>query len=189
MRVAEARELIGEAVVASVRAGFAAWYREMNYAQHPAGPPAFQAVRDPAGHDASQVPDVAKAEVESQLTEGMPHMFFTYKREYGGPPIVQLWLHPSWARKVARPGWAVMDGRAVLDVLAWEPAGGVEGGQRPVRVRAAVVQADYDSGMHGWRAHADNLDLAVAWSEGGKPQLLFPWQEGRADGPQATPVA
>ncbi|MGC0319286.1 hypothetical protein QBC98_007811 [Kitasatospora acidiphila] len=45
MKVGEARELIGEAVVGAVRAGFAHDYEAMGYAQHPAPEPASR----PAG--------------------------------------------------------------------------------------------------------------------------------------------
>jgi hypothetical protein len=117
VKVGEAREWIGEAVVGAVRAGFAREYEAMRYAEHPAPEPAFKAGRDRAGHDSSRVPQVPKAEVESTITDGTPGMSFTHEVEYGHPPIIQLPVRRTWAGQVAAPGWAVVDGRAVLDVL------------------------------------------------------------------------
>lgn len=51
--------------------------------------------------------------------------------------------------------------------------------RRPARVRVALISADYDAGMHGWRAHADNRDLRVAWSPDGEATLVMPWDEPR----------
>lgn len=171
MKVGEARELIGEAVVGAVRAGFAHDYEAMGYAQHPAPEPAFKAGRDRSGHDSSRVPEVPAAVVESMITDDSPGMRFSHKVEYGGPPMIQLQVCSIWARQVAAPGWAVLDGRAVLDVLAWDET---VSPRRPVRVRAALICADYDAGMHGWRAHADNRDLRVAWSPEGVATLVEP---------------
>ncbi|MGW3061754.1 hypothetical protein ACWC98_38445 [Streptomyces goshikiensis] len=174
MRVGQARELIGQAVTDAVRAGFTAWYDAMDYATHPAPPPAFQAGRERAGHDASRVPHVPAARVESRITDAEPGMFFTYKVEYGAEPLIQLSLSRTWARQVAATGWAVMDGRPVIDVLEWDhsttPA-------RPARVRTALISADYDAGMHGWRAHADNRSCRVAWTSQGTGSLVMPWAE------------
>ncbi len=117
-----------------------------------------------------------KAVVESQVTDGTPGMFFTLKVEYGHPPIVQLSVRSTWVRQVAAAGWAVLAGCAVLDVLDWDES---VAPRRPARVRAALVSADYDAGMHGWRAHADNLDLRVAWSPDGAASLVMPWEEPR----------
>jgi hypothetical protein len=78
MRVGQARELIGQAVTDAVRAGFAVWFDAMDYATHPAPPPAFQAGRERAGHDASRIPEVSAARVESRITDGEPGVFFTY---------------------------------------------------------------------------------------------------------------
>ncbi|MEU1284488.1 hypothetical protein [Kitasatospora sp. NPDC005856] len=60
---------------------------------------------------------------------------------------------------MAALGGAVLNGCAVLDVLAWDES---VTPRRPAGVRAALICADYDVGMHGWRAHADNRDLRVA---------------------------
>ncbi|WBP91376.1 hypothetical protein [Kitasatospora cathayae] len=70
MRVAEARELIGEAMVGAVRAGFAWEHEHFRYAEHPAPEPAFKAGRERAGHDSSRVPEVPTAIVESHVTDG-----------------------------------------------------------------------------------------------------------------------
>ncbi|MDH6580455.1 hypothetical protein [Kitasatospora sp. MAP5-34] len=105
-------------------------------------------------------------------------MFFTLKVEYGHPPIVQLSVRSGWARQVAAPGWAVLDGCAVLDVLDWDES---VAPRRPARVRAALISADYDAGMHGWRAHADSLDVRVALSPDGDASLVMPWDGPRDD--------
>ncbi|UKZ02604.1 hypothetical protein BOQ63_000255 (plasmid) [Streptomyces viridifaciens] len=177
MRVGEAREWIGEAVVGAVRAGFARDHEMMGYAERPAPEPAFKAGRERAGHDSSRVPEVPKALVESWTTDDTPGMFFTYKAEYGGPPLIQLSVRRTWARQVAAAGWAVLGGCAVLDVLDWDES---VSPRRPARVRAALVWADYDAGMHGWRAHADNRDLRVAWGPQGQATLVMPWKEPSA---------
>ncbi|MFI9323234.1 hypothetical protein ACIGXI_26120 [Kitasatospora aureofaciens] len=75
---------------------------------------------------------------------------------------------------MAAPGWAVPGGCPVLDVLDRDES---VTPRRPARVRAALICADYDAGMHGWRAHADNRDLHVAWSPQGHATLVMPWEE------------
>ncbi|GAA2639223.1 hypothetical protein GCM10010425_48970 [Streptomyces spororaveus] len=174
VRVGQARELIGKAVTDAVRGGFEAWFDDMDYAAHPAPTPAFKAGRERTGHDASRVPEVPLARVESTVTGDDPKVFFTYKVEYGGQPLVQLSVRPTWARQVAGAGWAVMDGRPVVDVLEWDdsvtPA-------RPARVRTALISADYDASMHGWRAHADNRACRVAWTREGTATIVMPWDE------------
>ncbi|KRB66413.1 MULTISPECIES: hypothetical protein [unclassified Kitasatospora] len=183
VKVGEARKLIGETVVSAVRAGFTCEHEEMRYAERPAPPPAFQAGREKAGHDSSRVPALAAAEVESSITDSEPGMWFSYKVEYGHPPHIQLSVRSSWARQVAATGWAVLDGRAVLDVLEWDES---VSPRRPARVRVALISADYDAEMHGWRAHADNRDLPVAWSPEGEPRLVMPWEEDQAGGSEAA---
>ncbi|MFJ1708520.1 hypothetical protein [Kitasatospora sp. NPDC088346] len=174
MRVGEARELIGEAVVRAVREGFAREHEEMGYAERPAPAPAFTAGRHRAGHDSSTVPRVPPARVESCITDHTPGLWFSFKVEYGHPPHVQLSVRRTWARQVAAPGWAVVAGCPVLDVLEWDES---TTPRRPARVRAALVLADYDRGMHGWRAHADVRDLRVTWSPQGAASLVMPWDE------------
>ncbi|MFG2489080.1 hypothetical protein ACGFSI_40855 [Streptomyces virginiae] len=174
MRVGQARELIGQVVTDAVRSGFEAWFDDMDYATHPAPTPAFRAGRESAGHDASRVPEVPRARVESEVTDDEPKVFFTFKVEYGSEPIIQLSVPRTWARQVAGAGWAVVDGRPVVDVLEWDdsvtPA-------RPTRVRTALISADYDASMHGWRAHADNRTCLVAWTSEGTASLVMPWDE------------
>ena len=178
VKVGEARKLIGETVVNAVRAGFTREHEQMGYAERPAPSPAFRAGKAKAGHDSSRVPDVPDADVESSPTDGTPGMWFSYKREYGHPPHIQLNVRPTWARQVAGAGWAVLDGRAVLDILEWDEAATP---RRPARVRVALISADYDAGMHGWRAHADSRDLRVAWTPRGEPRLVLPWEEQQND--------
>ncbi|MFD8982455.1 hypothetical protein [Streptomyces sp. NPDC059564] len=174
MRVGQARELIGQVVMDAVRSGFAAWFDDMDYVTHPDPPPGFRAGCESAGHDASRVPEVPAARVESRITDGEPGMFFTYKVEYGAEPLIQLSVSRTWARQVAAAGWVFVEGLPVVDVLEWDhsvtPA-------RPARVRTALIHADYDAGMHGWRAHADNRTCRVAWTGEGKALLVMPWDE------------
>ncbi|WP_406116636.1 hypothetical protein OG572_42700 [Streptomyces virginiae] len=174
MRVGQARELIGQAVTDAVRSGFATWFDDMDYATHPAPPPAFKAGRELAGHDASCVPEVRPARVESTITDDDPKMFFTYKVEYGDEPLVQLSVPRTWARQVAGAGWAVVDGLPVVDVLEWDDS---VTPRRPTRVQTALISADYDAQMHGWRAHADNRTCRVAWTDEGTAALVMPWDE------------
>lgn len=47
---------------------------------------------------------------------------------------------------------------------------------RPARVRTALIFADYDAGMYGWRAHADNRVCRVAWTSEGTAAVVMPWQ-------------
>lgn len=47
---------------------------------------------------------------------------------------------------------------------------------RPARVRTALISADYDTGMHGWRAHAVNRTCRVAWTSD-TASLVMPWDE------------
>ncbi len=79
----------------------------------------------------------------------------------------------------------MLAGRAVLDVLAWDES---VTPRRPARVRAALICADYDAGLHCWRAHADNRDLNVAWSPEGQATLVMPWEEPQAGREAASVV-
>ncbi|UQW99259.1 hypothetical protein [Streptomyces sp. RerS4] len=56
------------------------------------------------GHDASRVPEVPAARVESRVADGEPGMFFTHKVEYGAEPLIQLSVSRAWARQVAGAG-------------------------------------------------------------------------------------
>jgi hypothetical protein len=40
--------------------------------------------------------------------------------------------------------------------------------------------------MHGWRAHADNRDLRVAWGLEGVATLVMLWDEPRESGVEAA---
>jgi hypothetical protein len=65
------------------------------------------------------------------------------------------------------------------DAGAWtgEPRGHSVTSARPSRVRTALISADYDAGMHGWIAHADNRVCRVAWTSEGTASLFMPWEE------------
>ncbi|MEV5084740.1 hypothetical protein AB0K74_40265 [Streptomyces sp. NPDC056159] len=96
--------------------------------------------------------------------------------------LIRNWSRPcwrwssrtTWARQVAGAGWAVVDGLPVVDVLTWDDSAKPA---RPARVRTALICADYDAGMHGWRAHADNRTCRVAWTGEGTASLVMPWDE------------
>ncbi len=125
MRVGEAREWIGEAVVGAVRAGFARDHETMGYAERPAPEPAFKTGRERAGHDSSRVPEVSKALGASWTTDDTPGMFFMVKAEYGGPALIQLSVRRTWARQVAAPGWAA--------ARSWTSSTGTRASPRAVR--------------------------------------------------------
>ncbi|WP_405787094.1 hypothetical protein OG753_03610 [Streptomyces sp. NBC_00029] len=123
------------------------------------------------------MPEVPLARVESTVTDGEPGMFFTYKVEYGDEPLVQLSVSRTWARQVAGAGWAVVDGLPVVDVLEWDDH---VTPRRPTRVQTALISADYDTRMHGWRAHADTRTCRVAWTGEGTASIVMPWDEPSA---------
>ncbi|MFF2788939.1 hypothetical protein ACFVT6_19575 [Streptomyces sp. NPDC058049] len=93
--------LIGQAVTDAVRSGFATRFNDMGYAEHPDPPPTFRAGSERAGHDASRVPEVPQAWVESAITDGEAGIAFSYKVEYGDEPQVELSVPRTWARQVA----------------------------------------------------------------------------------------
>jgi hypothetical protein len=92
-------------------------------------------------------------------------VIFTWKVESGDPPHVFAQVPPHWLRDVVRPGYAVIDGRPVLQILARMPAG------RPAQILTVVVGGYYDSQIHGWRAHGRALACNVAWASDGSPRV------------------
>jgi len=67
---------------------------------------------------------------------------------------------------VVRPGFAVLDGFPVLEILATSP----EERGRPIRVKAVSLYAYFDCHIHGWRAGSRDVTCAVDWS-GSDPVL------------------
>ncbi|MFD6916551.1 hypothetical protein [Streptomyces virginiae] len=112
--------------------------------------------------------------MESNVTDGEPAIVFSSKVEYGDEPRVELSVPRTWARQVAGGGWAVVAGRSVVDVLEWDDS---VTPVRTARVRTALIWADYDARMHGWRAHADTRTCRVAWTSEGTASLVMPWGE------------
>jgi hypothetical protein len=173
MRIAEARSAIAEAVSRTVERGFAADHSQLEYASRRVGRPSFCAGDNAAGHDASKVPEVPAAIVETCLVQPGERVLasFSYKVEYGDQPRFTMYVPKDWARRIAHPGWAVLGGRPVLDILESDQQ------QRPVRVRTTVIWANFDQSMHGWRAHADNVTCRVDWSDPEAVRLFPPLGE------------
>ena len=161
MTMAEARAAIGDAVSAAIAAEFARDQQQWLGDVPP--PPAIAAGRSAAGHDASRVPAVPRAMLTVDHNSPSPGAVFTWKAESGGPPQVWAQMCPHWLRDVVRPGYAVIGGRLVLQVLARQADG------RPSQVLAMAVGGYFDSSTHGWRAHGRAMTCAVAWAPDGTP--------------------
>ncbi|OIV39346.1 hypothetical protein BIV57_00420 [Mangrovactinospora gilvigrisea] len=169
-RVATVRAEIGRALAVLVHDGFAAWH-------HSAGPavppPAFTASNreaDRRGHDATTVPQVPHAIVDIRADADParrgPHATFSYKVEYAAPPRIELSVMADWGTLVAVPGRHLLDGRPVLAILQADDSG------RPVRIQTIDVEAYFDTGMHGWRAWAEDRTATVSWS-GDQPTVTL----------------
>lgn len=161
--MAEARAVIGDAVSAAIAADFA---RDMRQRRgFVPRPPRFAAGEFAAGHDASRVPDVPRAQLRIDRDSENPGVIFTWKVESGDPPHVIARVPPHWLRDVVRPGYAVIAGRLVLQILARQADG------RPLQILAMVAGGYYDASMHGWRAHGRAASCAVAWAADGTPSI------------------
>lgn len=172
MRIAEARFAIAEAVSRTVEAGFTADHARLAYGSRRVAR-SFGTGSSAVGRDASQVPEVPPTIVEKHLVEPGERVLasFSYKVEYGHPPRFTMYVPKDWARRVARPGWAVIAGRPVLDILESDQK------LRPVRVRTTVIWAHFDGSMHGWRAYADNVTCRVDWADPAALRLVPPLGE------------
>jgi len=79
---------------------------------------------------------------------------------------MSLLVGPTWRSRVVRPGFAILDGFPVLQVLATSP----EEPGRPIQVKAVSLYACFDCRIHGWRAWSRDVTCAVDWS-GAEPVL------------------
>lgn len=75
------------------------------------------------------------------------------------------WLHRTWPYKVQMPGYTILDGRFVIDILDW--AGSPPRDVRPARVSA--LRPYNDGGDH----LLVTCDADVRWDERGTPTLSW----------------
>ncbi|MFC5148993.1 hypothetical protein [Streptomyces aureoversilis] len=173
-----ARDAIAKAVTTAVRRSFAEDHEDFGFAHDPLPAPAFRAGSQVAGHDSSRVPVVPEAEVAIRQTDDGPGLFFSYKAEYGQPPLWQMSVRHHWQSEVADAGWAVLDGRPVVDVLEWDETAVP---RRPARVLTAKIWGEYDPSFHGWRSWADTITCRVDWTDTGHPVMTPPLGEPRSN--------
>jgi hypothetical protein len=88
MRMAEARDAIGDAVSAEIVKEFTRELEQWLGIGHVPGPPALVAGDFLAGHDASRVPAVPRARLSVDRDSSSPGVMFTWKVESGDPPDV-----------------------------------------------------------------------------------------------------
>lgn len=163
--MAEAREAIGLAIAAAIARDFTLAHREQDQLGYLPGPPTVRTGVNRAGHDASRVPTLPTAQLRIDRDHAEPGVTFTWKVESGDVPYVMLRVQPHWLREVIRPGYAVLDGHPVLQILTRDPAG------RPGQIVAVVVGGAFDPHNHGWRAYGTTAPRAVTWSPDGTPYV------------------
>lgn len=163
MQMAEARAVIGDAASAYIAAAFALDREQSGSFVLP--PPEFAAGEFAPGHDASRVPDVPRAQLNLDRDCDSPGGFLTWKVESGAPPYVFAQVPPHWLRDVVRPGYAVIDGHLVLQILDRDSDG------RPSAILTMVFDGTYDSSTHGWRAYGLATTRTVAWAADGTPSV------------------
>lgn len=165
MKTAEARDVIAEWVTAQVRDGFEHWASKSPTARA-ARRYARPAPSNPA-HDPTQVPPVPKAVVDTrQVPPGSrTSVIFTWKVEFGGPPYFIANIPTYWPRRIVAPGWALVGGRPVIDVLGWDEL------RRPTRIKTLSLWSHFDSTIHGWRSSARNVEADVDWTDPDRPVL------------------
>jgi hypothetical protein len=164
MTMPEARVVIGDAVSAAIAEEFTRdqeqWLGELP------PPPVFVDGPHAAGHDPARVPAVPRAELTVDHNSASPGAVFTWKAESGAPPHVFAQVPPHWVRDVVRPGYAVIGGQLVLQILDRHADG------RPSQILAMVAGGYFDSSMHGWRAHGRAVPCAVTWAPDGAPVVV-----------------
>ena len=146
MRMDEARALIGAAISAAIVRDFMRAHHRHERTGYVPGPPSIRTGDHAAGHDASQVPAVPPTQLHIDRDSADPGVIFTWKVESGQPPYTIVRVSPHWLRDVVRPGYAVIDGHPVLQILARDQQ------SRPVQILTVVVGGEYDPYNHGWRA-------------------------------------
>lgn len=163
VRVSEARVAIAELITAQILEGFRRDRDEL--AEH--DEPGRRARSTAAAHDPSRVPAVPTATVVTrQVGPGQSTgVVFTWKVEYGDAPYFVMDVATTWPRRIAAPGWAVLAGRPVVDVLDWDQQ------RRPVRIKSCRLESFFDASLHGWRSWAVNAEFTVDWSDPDRPVL------------------
>ncbi len=163
MTMAQARAAIGAAVSAAIAEEFTRDQEQWLGDLPPA--PAFVDGGDATGQDPSSVPAVPPADLTVDHNSTSPGAVFTWKAESGAPPHVFAQVPPHWLRDVVRPGYAVIGGHLVLQILTRHADG------RPSQILAMVVGGYFDSSMHGWRAHSRTMPCTVTWAPDGTPSV------------------
>lgn len=167
--MAQAREVLGETISASLRGCFARDHEfRTEHASAIAAAPAlrFAAVGRGAGinpgHDPGRVPSVPRGEVEVRRDadgDQDARIYFTYKVEAGYPPHAQLRVPRNWLSTVAAPDWVALDGFPILQIRDHAPDG------RPRAVLVAVIGGHFDPQMHGWRGDGHTHHATVSWQD------------------------
>lgn len=157
VRVADARRQIGEHVSAVIVNAFTRQVeREQNRARHRGQP-----IPTNPGHDPSRVPPVPVTVVANRPSHsGEASSIFTWKAEFGEAPYLIYQVPPRWLTHVVRPGFALLGGYPVLDILETTQDG------VPSLVKAVELSGYFDYGMHGWRAWGTDIECAVSWESG-----------------------
>ncbi len=165
MKTTEARDLIAEWLTARISEGFEHWVNESPTAR------AARRYQRPAqchpAHDPTKAPRVPKALVDTrQVPPGnRTSVIFTWKVETDEPPYFIADVPTYWPRRIVAPGWAMVAGRPVIDVLEWDEL------RRPLRIKTVKLWSHFDPTIHGWRSWADNVEADVDWSSPDQPVL------------------
>ena len=131
------------------------------------------------GHDPCRVPSVPLTVVDNCPSyDGGASSIFTWKAETGEAPNLIYRVPPRWLAKVVRPGFAVLGGYPVLDVVDTTDDG------LPSLIKAVELSGLFDNRRHGWRAWGRDILCAVSW-DGGDPVVAPLDEDGN---PRQIPV-
>lgn len=164
MRTSEARDAIAAWVTEQISAGFRCDIEELNDGS------TERRRRQPGLHpayDSSRAPEVPPTVVQTQQVPAGERagVVFTWKVESDSPPYFMVDIPTYWPRRIAAPGWALIAGRPVIDVLAWDSL------QRPARVQSVRLHSYFDASIHGWRSWAENVEYSIDWKDPERPVL------------------
>lgn len=158
VKIADARRQIGEHVSAVIVDAFTRQVEAASKDGHVYRP--WPHSTNP-GHDPLHVPPVPLTIVDSRPSyTGEASSIFTWKAEHGEAPYLIYHVTPRWLTKVVRPGYALLGGYPVLDIVAETDDG------LPAGIKAMELYGYFDSGIHGWRAWGSDILCAVEWSDG-----------------------
>ncbi|MDW8803678.1 hypothetical protein P1P68_02360 [Streptomyces scabiei] len=173
VKVAQARQVIGEAVSARVQELFEAEaehqrarsrrHRELYVS---AGLHEPTRSRLHPAYVPERAPEVPTSVVRTRPAATEPGTIFTWKVERDEPPYFIMLVASTWTRQVAHQGYALIDGRPVVHVREWDEQG------RPLEIRTVDLCGLFDPTIHGWRAWAHNADRRVDWSQPETPRLV-----------------